>query len=196
MSSFGTLLRRIRSGDHDAAWNLANFQAPETMTIASLQFDEGGPIELVHAARRIGGEDLSPELHWSAPPEGTAELLLVVEDVDVPMPKPFVHCIARIDLNRLHPPTTRLPAGALSVRSPAPGVAVLRSTVGRGYRGPGPIKGHGPHHYTFQLFALARPFVTGEAGTARLERARPRAVLGALSVPVLARGRLTGVFER
>ncbi|UXX91799.1 hypothetical protein N7U49_04430 [Streptomyces sp. AD2-2] len=35
-----------------------------------------------------------PELAWSALPPGTAQLLLVVEDIDVPMSKPAVHCLA------------------------------------------------------------------------------------------------------
>jgi len=44
--------------------------------------------------RRAGGREVSPPLSWSAAPEGTAELLLVMEDPDAPMGKPFVHCVA------------------------------------------------------------------------------------------------------
>ena len=68
------------------------------------------------------------------------------------MAKPAVHCLALID-----PAAPQLEPGALAARQPAAGVRVLRSTIGRGYHGPGPIKGHGPHHYIFQLFALGAP---------------------------------------
>jgi phosphatidylethanolamine-binding protein (PEBP) family uncharacterized protein len=105
------------------------------------------------------------------------------------MPRPFVHCVALIE-----PQVRELPSGALAARSPAAGVRVLRSGMGRGYLGPEPIKGHGPHRYTFQLFALATAAAAG--GGAAAEQARPRALLSAVSGPVLAKGRLTGVYER
>jgi hypothetical protein len=66
--------------------------------------------------------------------------------------------------------------------------------MGRGYLGPEPIKGHGPHRYPFQLFALATAVAADDGAAA--ERATPRALLPAVSGPVLARGRLTGVYER
>jgi phosphatidylethanolamine-binding protein (PEBP) family uncharacterized protein len=121
---------------------------------------------------------------------GTAQLLLVVEDIDVPLAKPAVHCVALID-----PTSGHLGPGALAARHPGPGVRVLRSTIGRGYHGPAPIKGHGPHRYVFQLFALSTP-VNSAPDTTPVDRARPRALLPAITAPVLVRGRLTGVFER
>jgi phosphatidylethanolamine-binding protein (PEBP) family uncharacterized protein len=135
---------------------------------------------------------LSPPPAWSALPADTAELLLVVEDPDVPLAVPVVHALALIDPARLDT-ADRLPADALSAARPAAGVQVLRSTVGRGYRGPAPIKGHGPHRYTFQLFALPAA-VPGTAES--LRRAAPRRLLAAVPGPVLARGRITGSYER
>jgi phosphatidylethanolamine-binding protein (PEBP) family uncharacterized protein len=75
--------------------------------------------------------------------------------------------------------------GALDGENPAGGVRILRSGMGRGYRGPAPIKGHGPHRYVFQVFALAKPITAGS-----LDSARPRDVLAA------AGGRLDGFYER
>jgi Raf kinase inhibitor-like YbhB/YbcL family protein len=188
MSIVGALLKNRRAGEAKMAWNLPNLGAPETLVVTSEAFGDGEPVPAEHAGKRARGKNLSPQLAWNAPPTGTAELLLVVEDADAPMPRPFVHCVALID-----PQVRELPPGALSARHPAAGVRVLRSGMGRGYLGPEPIKGHGPHRYTFQLFALA---TAAAGGGPAPERAKPRALLSSVSGPVLARGRLTGVYER
>ncbi|MER7837600.1 YbhB/YbcL family Raf kinase inhibitor-like protein [Streptomyces sp. NPDC096040] len=190
MTLLGRLLNNRRAGDTHTAWNLPNLQGPELMVLTSRHFDGGDGIPLEHCAKHIGGADLSPHLAWTPPPPGTAQLLLVVEDIDVPIAKPAVHCLALID-----PAAEHLEPGALAARQPGPGVRVLRSTIGRGYHGPAPIKGHGPHRYIFQLFALSTP-VDSAPDSTPVDRARPRAVLPAITALVLDRGRLTGVFER
>ncbi len=190
MTLLGRLLNNRRAGETHTAWNLPNLQGPELLTLTSQHFVHGGAIPLEHGAKHIGGADLSPHLAWTPPPPGTAQLLLVVEDIDVPLAKPAVHCAALID-----PTVGHLDTGALNARQPATAVQLLRSTIGRGYHGPAPIKGHGPHRYTFQLFALSTP-VDSAPGATPPNRARPRAFLPAITAPVLDRGRLTGTFER
>jgi phosphatidylethanolamine-binding protein (PEBP) family uncharacterized protein len=111
----------------------------------------------------------------------------------VPLTKPAVHCVALIDPAR--PDPHHLKAGALSARARAPGMRVLRSSIGRGYHGREPVKGHGCHRYTFQLCALPAA-VSASAGQAAPDRPRARAILRTIIGGVAARGRLTGVFER
>ncbi|GAA4382930.1 YbhB/YbcL family Raf kinase inhibitor-like protein [Tsukamurella soli] len=197
MTLLGTLLRNQRARDARSAWNLPGLQGPDLLTVTSSRFEHGGTIPHEHAGKRVGGLDVSPDLTWSAPPPETTALLLAVEDLDAPiLPTPAVHCLALIDPARLDV-AGHLPPGALSARAPAAGVRILRSTVGRGYHGPEPLKGHGPHRYTFELFALTTE--DGEAlahGGAPIDRARPRIVLSSITAPVTARGRLTGVAER
>ncbi|HEX3792028.1 MAG TPA: YbhB/YbcL family Raf kinase inhibitor-like protein [Pseudonocardiaceae bacterium] len=190
MSPLGRLLHNRRAGETHLAWNLPQLQGPEQLTLTSRNFEDGAAIPLAHCAKTIRGDDLSPHLAWTSLPPGAAQLLLVVEDVDVPIGKPAVHCAALID-----PAVGQLEPGALAGKQPGPGVRVLRSTIGRGYHGPAPIKGHGPHHYVFQLFALETP-LDSNPGTASPDRPRPRALLSAITSPVLGRGQLTGVFER
>ena len=190
MTLLGRLLKNRRAGETHTSWNLANLQGPELLTLTSQNFADGDVMPLEHCAKNIGGDDLSPHLAWPTPPHGTAQLLLVVEDIDVPLTKPAVHCVALID-----PAAEHLEPGALAGRRPAARVRVLRSTIGRGYHGPAPIKGHGPHRYIFQLFALATP-VGGDPNATPPDRARPGALLPAITPPVLSRGRLTGIFER
>jgi hypothetical protein len=185
MSPLGTLLRNRRAGETHLAWHLPHLHGPDSLTLTSRNFSDGAVMPLEQCAKPIGGADLSPHLEWTPLPAGTAQLLLVVEDIDVPMGKPAVHCAALID-----PATEHLEPGALGAKQSGPGVRTLRSTIGRGYHGPAPIKGHGPHRYIFQLFALAGPLGSDT------DRARPRALLAAVTPPVLGRGRLTGVYER
>jgi phosphatidylethanolamine-binding protein (PEBP) family uncharacterized protein len=84
MTLLGRLLNNRRAGDAHTAWNLPNLQGPELLTLTSRHFGHGGSMPLEHCAKIVGGDDLSPHLAWTALPPGTAQLLLVVEDVDVP----------------------------------------------------------------------------------------------------------------
>jgi Raf kinase inhibitor-like YbhB/YbcL family protein len=186
MAVLGKLLKNRRAGEGRLAWNAPNLAGPQTLELISPDFANEATIPVAHAAKRVGGQDLSPSLNWSVVPDGTTQLLLVVEDPDAPTPTPFVHCVALLE-----PAVMGLAAGALNATNPASVVRVLRSGMGRGYKGPAPIKGHGPHRYVFQLFALAEPIPGGAA----LGSARPRAVLAAAG-DVLARGRLDGIYER
>jgi Raf kinase inhibitor-like YbhB/YbcL family protein len=188
MSIMGTLLKNRRAGESGLAWNQPALAGPETLVLSSLAFTDGAALGHEHAGKRVGGRELSPPLAWSGVPGETAELLFVLEDIDAPLGKPFVHCVAVIPAM-----VSSLAAGALNAPEAPTGVRLLKSTVKRGYVGPAPIKGHGPHRYVFQLFALGAP-VTADGASA--DNARPRALLGSVRGPVLARGRLTGTYER
>ncbi|GAB3989300.1 YbhB/YbcL family Raf kinase inhibitor-like protein [Actinoallomurus acanthiterrae] len=189
MAVIGKMLKNRRAGQTGLAWNSSNLAGADTLTLTSPDFENEETLPTVHASKRIGGKDLSPALNWSPAPEATGQLLLVVEDPDAPTAAPFVHCVALLD-----PTVTGLAQGALDAENPADGVRILRSGMGRGYHGPAPIKGHGPHRYVFQLFALAEPVTAASSGAA-LDSAKPRDVLAAAG-GVLARGRLDGFYER
>lgn len=188
MGIMGTLLRNRRAGETHLAWNLPGLAGPSTLELSSEAFADGAAMPPAQAAKRVGGQEQSPPLTWAGTPAGTVELLLVVEDVDVPMGKPFVHGLALIA-----PSISALPAGALDASGPVEGVRVLRPGFGRGYVGAAPIKGHGPHRYVFQLFALGAP---AAADGDKAAQAKPRELLAGVHGPVLARGRLTGTYER
>jgi hypothetical protein len=135
MGILGTLLKNRRAGETHLAWNLPALSGPPTLALASEAFRDGEAIPVEHAGKRAGGRNTSPPLAWSAAPSGTASLLLVVEDVDAPTSKPFVHCVAVID-----PSVHQLPTSGLSRQGPADGVRLLRSGMGSGYLGPAPLR--------------------------------------------------------
>lgn len=194
MALLGPLVKNRRNRDAGAAWNRPNLLGPETLLIVSPGFEDGGTIPRENIEKRVGGRNLSPELTWSPLPLETTRLLLVVEDLDVPTSKPAVHCLVFIGPSRLDDPD-HLPEGALSARQPGAGVQILRSTITRGYHGPEPLKGHGPHRYTFQFFALAGERIS-TIDAKKLKRASPNALLSSITASVVGRGRLTGIYER
>lgn len=180
MMIVGWLLRPLRAGDSHLAWNkLEGVQ--EKLTISSPAFGDGAAIPKRYAGEGVG-QNVSPPLRFSSVPHGTAELVLIIQDQDAPLPRPVVHLIARL-------PGTTMGVGEGGLM---PGHAVFfgQGSFGRyGYAGPRPIRGHGPHHYVFQLFAVGRP-LDEIAGTDL------KAHLDGMQGHVLARGRLTGTFER
>lgn len=180
----GRALRNRRAGHDTLVWARPDLQAPENFTLTSPAFEPGAPIPDRHRGH-VFAANISPPLEWTTPPAGTAELLLVVQDPDVPFGRPATHALsAGID-----PSIGGLADDALRDPSLLPGMKHGRGGLGRlGWSGPLPIRSHGPHSYVFQLFAL----------DSRLElpnRFTLDAALGAMSGHVLGRARLDGTYE-
>jgi hypothetical protein len=111
VSVLGTLLRNKRPDERTHAWNQTNLTAPHTLEITSRDFTDGSTLAQRHHGTRVGGENVSPHLTWSEPPAGAAELLLLIEDIDVPLgSNPAVHCLALIDEAGLETPRDCRPA--------------------------------------------------------------------------------------
>ncbi len=129
--TIGRALRRVRAGTAHSTWRAPAFAAPETISVSSPDFADGHPIPQPHAAKGIGA-NLSPGLEWTTPPAGTAQLLLVIEDSDVPLPRPVVHTAAVLPAE-----LRTLAHGELRPGNPA--VNLLQASLGRpGYHGPPP----------------------------------------------------------
>ncbi len=180
----GRALRDRRAGHDKVVWERAGLQAPDSFTLTSPAFAGGAPIPEQYKGR-LFGQDLSPELAWTAPPVATEELVLVVEDPDAPRRQPAVHVIAC----GIDPALGGLPEGALARHTPPDGVAYGRGSLGsRGWHGPMPVPSHGPHTYVFQLFAVDRRIDLPESFG--LED-----VVRAMHGHVIARARLDGTYE-
>lgn len=193
MAVLGRLLRSKRAGKAGLAWHAPGLAgAADTLGLSSPDFPHEGTIPKAHAGKRLGGRAVSPALTWQAVPAGTAQLLLVIEDPDAPTALPYNHGTALLD-----PSVTGLAQGDLKAGTAASGVRLLGPGTRRGYLGPAPLKGHGPHRYVFQLFALDRPLSLGGGGGVP-DDAEPRDVMAAARAAsgVLARGRLDGFYER
>ncbi len=184
MSLLSRLLGGRRAGSEKLSWNLLGLQAPATIELGSDSFAPGGPIRQPQAGPLVG-DNVSPELHWTLVPTTTAELVLVLEDVDAPGRRPLVHTVVRME-----PHVKAIPAGGLAPKELPPGVTLVRGTLGNlGYIGPTPPKGHGAHRYVFQLYALDAPLELPRTAGAR-------SVIRGMRGHVLARARIVGTYER
>lgn len=126
------------------------------------------------------GADVSPALAWSGVPEGTAGLVLLVDDPDA---RDFAHWVAYA----IPPSLSGLAEGAGSPTTQF--MPQGTNDFGRvGYGGPCPPSG--THHYRFTLYALAVPL--GLSGAPRAS-----AVRAALDkATVLGKVTLTATYAR
>lgn len=125
------------------------FQKGFAMEITSSKFNHNENIPKVYTCE---GSNISPPLSWSAVPDNTRSLVLIVDDPDAPDPRApkmtWVHWILYnlpVDVDELaeNLSANKLPEGTKE------GLNDWKST---GYRGPCPPIGK--HRYYFKLYAL------------------------------------------
>jgi Raf kinase inhibitor-like YbhB/YbcL family protein len=179
----GRILQPVHAGERHLAANHPMIgNAPTTMVLASPAFGDGDPMPSRHAGPGVG-DNISPPLSWSGVPEGTEELVLIMEDPSAPLPRPFVHAVVAA----IPPGSDGIVEGGLTVGGP---LRLGRNSMRkRAYLGPRPVAGHGPHTYVFQLFAVDHRLPLASAFGRR-------EVLAAMRGGVIGQGRLDGEYER
>lgn len=182
----GRALQRVRSGDEKLASHQPQATAGEgRIEITSTAFAGNAPIPLKYSQ---DGQNVSPALSWKGVPANASELVLVCEDPDAPFPSPFVHWI----MYHIPPQTPELPENLPQTQTPgkpAGATQAKNSAKTWGYTGPKPPKGHGVHHYHFQIFAVDAPLNVDDSPDVD-------DLLKAMSGHVLAQGELVGTYER
>ena len=134
------------------------------------------------------GGNLSPQLSWSAAPEGTKSFALTCFDPDAPTGSGFWHWVAV----NIPADVTSLALGAGSGDGAMPdGALQTRTDFGApGYGGPCPPEGDHPHRYLFTLHAVGLESLPVEADTSA-------AVVGfMLNFNTLAKATLMGLYKR
>lgn len=176
----GAALSGLKAGLDRTAYHFDFAAVPEGIALTSLAFAEGAPLPARFTADGAGA---SPPLAWTGLPAGTARLVLLVEDAGSPTPSPLVHLIAwNLD------PAAPLPEGAASQDGSHLDLG-KNSFLKSGWLPPDPPTGHGPHAYLFQAYALDRALDLPE-------HPGRGALLEAMRGHVLAKGSLTGTYER
>jgi hypothetical protein len=181
----GRLLKRARPGTDELAFNDEHFvDIPCSITVESSAFADGGAIP--DDFTDDGGK-LSPPIRWSGVPAEADAVVLLMEDADSPTPSPLVHAICW-DL-----PGEDGAIGTGDLDSPCSvgegHTLGLNSFKRREFLPPDPPRGHGPHRYAFQVFALDQQLDFDKTPDRRQ-------VLDAMAGHVLAKGCLVGTYER
>jgi Raf kinase inhibitor-like YbhB/YbcL family protein len=154
------------------------------LNVRSTVVSEGKTIPLSAVYSALGGQNISPDLAWDAPPAGTKSLAVTLHDPDAPTTVGFTHWV----LFNLSPDLRGLPAGA-GAPGKAPKGAVLGFTDygDSAYGGMAPPAGDPPHRYQFTVWALDGPLDSGPSTTYAKFRFMIRG-------HVLAQSTLTGLF--
>jgi Raf kinase inhibitor-like YbhB/YbcL family protein len=150
------------------------------LTLTSPAFEAGGAIPRKYTC---DGDDVSPPLEWSAPPQGTQSLALIMDDPDAPAGT-WDHWV----LYNLPAGARNLPEGVAPDAVRADGSRHGRNNWGRfGYGGPCPPSG--THRYFFRLYALDTTLdLAAGANKAQL--------LAAMAGHIVAQGELMGTYRR
>ena len=176
----GKAIRNLRAGHGKLA--VAGLAAEgmlgkDGFAVSSPAFRDGEPLDPCFTADE---EDaVAPPLEWTAPPAGTQELALVVEDPDAPTPEPFCHWLVW----GLPPQQGKLLEGETPPR------VGKNSFQNSEWLLPDPPTGHGPHDYVFQLFALDLPL-------ALMPGAGRKELLAAMEGHVVAAAVVTATYQR
>jgi Raf kinase inhibitor-like YbhB/YbcL family protein len=134
----------------------------------------------------VDGQNVSPDLNWTAPPGDTVELALICDDPDAPRGT-WTHWVLY-----------SLPASRRSLAEAVPKTETLSALGGAkqgknsfgatGYDGPSPPRGP-VHHYHFVLYALnAKVRLSPGAQKSDLERA--------MKGHIIAQAELVGLYSR
>jgi Raf kinase inhibitor-like YbhB/YbcL family protein len=136
------------SGQTEAQTQSAGTESPKEepdLKLLSSAFEQEEPIPTVHSC---DGENTSPRLTWTNPPEGTESFALIMDDPDAPVGT-WVHWV----LFNLPPLTRSLPEAVPA--DPTLGNGAIHgsnswNTIGYG----GPCPPGGEHRYFLKLYAL------------------------------------------
>lgn len=142
-------------------------------TVTSPAFADGTNVPKQYTC---DGNDVPPPMTLSDPPTGTQSFAVIMDDPDAPSGT-FTHWLAY-----------DIPANNTELQATAG--KTLRNSFGRkGYGGPCPPPGHGPHRYYFTVYAVDVPSLALR-GDSRED------LEAALKAHTLAKAQLMGRYER
>lgn len=147
------------------------------MVLRSAAFGDGDALDPCFTAAE---EDaVAPPMEWTAPPSGTHEMVLVVEDPDSSSEEPYCHWLVW----GIAPQQGQLLEGEVPPR-------VGKNALGNSdWLLPDPPMGGEPHNYVFQLFALDQPLTLMPGATRKK-------LVAAMDGHVVGVALLTGTFAR
>lgn len=155
--------------------------ALSTMQVKSDAFEQGGSIPSKYTGE---GDDVSPALLWTDPPEGTQSFAVICHDPDAPLVSGngtygFVHWVLY-----------NIPGSVSGLKEAVREYTSGKNNFGQtGYKGPMPPNGHGFHRYYFWVLALKEETDLPEGLTLW-------GLLAKIEPQVIGMNRLVGCYKR
>ena len=125
----------------------------QSFTLTSSQVGGQATHQEVFEGFGCTGDNISPQLSWKNAPKGTKSFAVTMYDPDAPTGSGWWHWLV-FDIPK---GTNELPSGAGNpLKRLIPGNAIQSITDygSKGYGGPCPPEGHGPHQYIVTVYAL------------------------------------------
>ena len=148
------------------------------LSLASPAFDNMGEIPFKYTCQ---GEEINPPLKILGVPPASKSLVLIVEDIDPPIP--FGITITHWVICHLDTNTIEIPEGA-SLND-----AIIGKRTGGKHEYMGPCPPFGTHRYVFKLFALDEKLALGSDS-------RKKKVLKAMKGHIIEQTALIGVYTK
>jgi len=149
-----TIGQALLAGGFILACASGTANAQKVFEISSTTFKDGTMLPVKAANKNAGnnpncvGENVSPQLSWVNPPDGTKSFVLLMEDPEGRAPAGVHHMVTY----GIAPTVTGFAEGELS--APSDKFVGGKATQGTGiYNGPCTPPNVQPHHYTFLLIA-------------------------------------------
>jgi Raf kinase inhibitor-like YbhB/YbcL family protein len=139
-------------------------------------------------AANAGAGKPSPKISWTQVPAGTVAFAMLMHDPEPVLNNDPLQDVTHWVVYDIPGTATGLPAAVPAGDLPDGTKQGLGITGQQAYFGPGPPAGHGPHHYTFELWALNAKL--GLPGGATRD-----AVMAAMKGKVIAKGYVQAAFE-
>ena len=141
------------------------------------------------------GDEVSPALSWSDPPETVVSYALIVHDVSAAV-NPGTDDVLHWMVWNIPATSRGLPEGVAQGPQLTDGSRQISAT-GPNYRGPGALASGPPHVYVFELFALDSMIDVPALGATGASVPQIRAaVVAAMATHVRGKAVTAGVFKR
>lgn len=162
----------------------------DSLVVASKAFGTGEQMPWKYGGEGVG-DNVCPDLSVSQIPPEAESLVVIMEDLDVPLPNPITHMVC-YGIKPEAGGTVSIGEGVLNSVESSKGFATFgkayKGTLG--YRGPRPLVNHGKHNYYFEVFAL------GKLPEPLPEQCTLQEVVEVIKDHGLAKGHTYGWFER
>lgn len=159
-----------------------------SFTVTSPDLDDGESVGMHLVHHSAGGQNVSPQLHWSGAPKDTKSFAVTCFDPDAPTAAGWWHWLmADIPADVADLPRD---AGAEDGSKAPEGAVQFRTDFGsHGFQGSAPPPGDYPHRYYFVVHAL-------DVERLGLGPDTPAAIVGFhLTAHALARATLVGTYQ-